>query len=75
MSVYNLIEEAIEFEKNYKSFKSRNDKIIATRKAKQIILSINDFYKKNKDQNLMNIMKRITIIKQKLEKRLKGRMS
>jgi hypothetical protein len=75
MTTFNLIEEAIEFEKNHKSFKSRNEKIIATRRAKEIILTINVVYKKNKDQNLMNIMKRITLIKQKLEKRLKGRMN
>lgn len=75
MTTLNLIEEAIEFEKNHKSFKTRNEKIIATRKAKEIVLSINTIYKKNKDQNLMNIMKRITVIKQKLEKRLKGRIS
>ena len=75
MTTFNLIDEAIEFEKNHASFKSRNEKIIATRRAKEIILRINDVYKKNKDQNLMNIMKRITLIKQKLEKRLKGRLN
>jgi hypothetical protein len=75
MTTLNLIEEAIEFEKNHKSFKTRNEKILASRKAKEIVLSINTIYKKNKDQNLMNIMKRITVIKQKLEKRLKGRIS
>lgn len=75
MTTLNLIEEAIEFEKNHKSLKTRNEKIIASRKAKEIVLSINTIYKKNKDQNLMNIMKRITVIKQKLEKRLKGRIS
>ena len=75
MTTLNLIEEAIEFEKNHKSFRTRNEKIIASRRAKEIVLSINTIYKKNKDQNLMNIMKRITVIKQKLEKRLKGRIS
>lgn len=75
MSTFNLIEEAIEFEKNHKSFKTRNEKIIATRRAKEIVLTINNVYKKSKDQNLMNIMKRITVIKQKLEKRLKGRLN
>ncbi|NVK52682.1 MAG: hypothetical protein HWD85_07080 [Flavobacteriaceae bacterium] len=74
MTTLNLIEEAIKFEKNHKSFKTRNEKIIASRKAREIVLSINTIYKKNKDQNLMNIMKRITVIKQKLEKRLKGRI-
>ncbi|WGH74269.1 hypothetical protein P8625_09075 [Tenacibaculum tangerinum] len=74
MSTVNLIQEALEFERNYKSFKSRNEKIIASRKAKEIVLSINEVYKKNKDKQLMDIMKRITVIKQKVEKRLKGRL-
>ncbi len=75
MTTVNLIERAIEFEENHKSFKTRNERIIATRRAKEIVLSLNDVYKQNKDQNLMKIMKRITLIKQKLEKRLKGRLS
>ena len=75
MTTVNLIERAIEFEENHKSFKTRNERIIATRRAKEIVLSLNDIYKENKDQNLMKIMKRITVIKQKLEKRLKGRLS
>ena len=74
MTTLNLVEKAIEFEENHKSFKTRNERIIATRTAKEIVLSLNDIYKKNKDQNLMKIMKRITLIKQKLEKRLKGRV-
>ncbi len=69
-----LIQEALDFEKSHKSFKTRNEKILASRKAKKIILSINEVYKKNKDKKLMDIMKRITIIKQKVEKRLKGRL-
>ncbi|WP_299011289.1 hypothetical protein [uncultured Tenacibaculum sp.] len=70
----NLLEEALEFEKNYKSFKTRNEKILASRKAKEIILSINEVYKKSKDKKLMDVMKLITTIKQKVEKRLKGRL-
>ncbi|MDE0534711.1 MULTISPECIES: hypothetical protein [unclassified Tenacibaculum] len=70
----NLLQEALEFEKNYKSFKTRNEKILASRKAKEIILSINEVYKKSKDKQLMDVMKRITTIKQKVEKRLKGRL-
>ncbi|NQY06174.1 MAG: hypothetical protein HRT68_08330 [Flavobacteriaceae bacterium] len=73
MSTAELIQEAVDFEKNHKAFKTRNDKIIASKKAKSIILSINEVYKKTKDQSLMDIMKRITVIKQKMEKRLKGR--
>jgi hypothetical protein len=74
MTGVNLIERAIEFEENHKAFKTRNERIIATRRAKEIVLALNVIYKKNKDDNLMKIMKRITIIKQKLEKRLKGRV-
>ncbi|CAM1363389.1 conserved hypothetical protein [Tenacibaculum sediminilitoris] len=74
MSTVNLIQEALEFEKNYKSFKTRNEKILASRKAKEIVLSINEVYKKSKDKKLMDLMKRITTIKQKIEKRLKGRL-
>lgn len=68
-----LLEEAIDFELNYKSFKTRNEKVIASRKAKEIILSINHIYKESKEEVLMDLMKRITVIKRKLEVRLKGR--
>lgn len=73
MNITMLLQEATEFEKNYKSFKSRNDKIVASKRAKSLILSINEFHKVTKDESLMEVMKRITVIKQKLEKRLKGR--
>lgn len=66
-----LIDRALEFETNKASFKTRNEKIIASRQAKELILSINQIYKENKDPNLMDIMKRLTVIKQKIEKRLK----
>jgi len=36
-------------------------------------LEINDVYKETKDSDLMDLMKRLTVIKQKIEKRLKGR--
>ena len=73
MSTIELVSQALEFEKNEKSFKTRNDKIIAVKEAKRIILSINDVYKKNRDEKLMSIMKRLSVIKIKLEKRLKLR--
>lgn len=74
MSTVELIQQALDFEKNQKTFRTRNEKILASRRAKQIVLSINEIYKKTKDKKLMDIMKRITIIKQKVEKRLKGRL-
>jgi hypothetical protein len=66
-----ILARALEFEANKSSFKTRNEKIIASRQAKELILSINEIYKENRDPNLMDIMKRITVIKQKIEKRLK----
>ncbi len=73
MSTEELISQAIEFEKNEKSFKTRSEKIIAVREAKEIILSLNEVYKKSKDEHLMTIMKRVSVIKIKLEKRLRIR--
>ena len=34
---------------------------------------LNEIYKENKDSDIMDMMKRLTIIKRKVEKRLKGR--
>ena len=75
MKIEKLLSEASELEENYKSFKSRNEKIIASKKAKEIVLGINEVYKETKDSNLMDVMKKVTAIKIKLEKRLKGRLS
>ena len=73
MNIKELVKEALDFEARHKEFKTRNDKIIALKEAKRIILSINDVYKRNRDEKLMNIMKRVSVIKIKLEKRLKIR--
>jgi hypothetical protein len=67
------IEKALEFENRKFSFKTTSDRIIAAREAKDVILGVNELYKKNKDAELMDLMKRLTVIKQKIEKRLKGR--
>lgn len=75
MTKEQIIKEALFFEENYKSFKTRNDKIKASKKAKEIILEMNNFYKESKEATLMDIMKRLTVIKKKLELRLKGRLS
>lgn len=68
-----LIEKALEFEKRKMRFPTTSDRILAVREAKSLILSINEIYKKSKDKKLMDIMKRLTVIKQKIEKRLKGK--
>jgi len=68
-----LIEKAIEFENRKMRFPTTSDRILASREAKSLILEINEIYKKTKDQKLMDLMKRLTKIKQKIEKRLKGK--
>ena len=68
----NLLEEARNFERKKLSHMSTSDRVFASREAKKLILSINQFYKQSKDSNLMDIMKRLTEKKKKIEKRLAG---
>ena len=68
-----LINEALEFETKKKRFPTTSDSIIAAREAKSLILGLNEIYKKTKDSKIMDIMKRLTTIKKKIEKRLKGK--
>ena len=68
-----IIDKAIEFENRKHVYKSTNEKIVASREVKSLILELNEIYKENKDSDIMDIMKRLTIIKRKVEKRLKGR--
>ncbi|MDY2588041.1 hypothetical protein [Winogradskyella aquimaris] len=68
-----ILERAVEFENRKHTFKTTSERILASREAKEIILAINEVYKKKKDAKLMDLMKRLTVIKQKIEKRLKGR--
>lgn len=67
------LKKALEFENRKFSFKTTSERIMAAREAKDIILEVNELYKKEKDVKLMDLMKRLTVIKQKIEKRLKGR--
>jgi len=68
-----IIERALEFEKRKRQSLSTSDRVKISREAKEIILALNEVYKKDKDVEIMNIMKRLTEIKKKIEKRLKGR--
>lgn len=70
-----ILDRALEFEQQKTSFKTTNDRIVASREAKELILGLNEMYKKKKDDNIMDIMKRLTLIKRKIEKRLKGNLS
>ena len=68
-----IIDKASEFENRKHVYKSTNEKIVASREVKTLILELNEIYKENKDSDIMDMMKRLTVIKKKVEKRLKGR--
>lgn len=68
-----VLKEAEAFEKMKMSHMSTSDRVQASREAKKLILAINEIYKKTRDANLMNLMKRLTDKKRKIEKRLKGK--
>ena len=68
-----IIKKAKEFENRKFKFKNTSERVLASREVKDLILGLNEIYKKEKDQNIMDLMKRLTIVKQRIEKRLKGR--
>ncbi|MGE5943816.1 MAG: hypothetical protein ACM31G_05700 [Flavobacteriales bacterium] len=68
-----IVNKALEFEQRKQVFKTTSERIEASREVKDLILDLNSVYKTEKDPKLMDIMKRLTAIKQKIEKRLKGR--
>ncbi|WP_298536919.1 hypothetical protein [uncultured Algibacter sp.] len=68
-----IIDRALEFEQRRHTFKTTSERIESSREVKDLILSLNTVYKENKDPEIMDLMKRLTVIKQKIEKRLKGR--
>lgn len=68
-----IIDKALEFEQRRHTFKTTSERIESSREVKSLILGLNTIYKENKDPEIMDIMKRLTVIKQKIEKRLKGR--
>lgn len=69
-----IVNKALEFEQRKFVFRTTSDRIQASREVKDLILDLNSVYKTEKDPMLMDIMKRLTAIKQKIEKRLKGRL-
>lgn len=68
-----LINKALEFENQKRSSLSTSDRVRISREARALILDLNEIYKEKKDAKIMDIMKRLTVIKQKTEKHLKGR--
>ncbi|MCO4822201.1 MAG: hypothetical protein KC469_09045 [Flavobacteriaceae bacterium] len=67
------IQKALEFEQTKLKSLSTSDRIKISREAKTLILALNEIYKTKKDDKIMDIMKRLTAIKKKVEKRLKGK--
>ena len=67
-----LIDKALEFEKTSLRSLSTSDRVKISRKAKSLILDLNEIYKAEHDEEIMDIMKRLTAMKRKVEKRLKG---
>jgi hypothetical protein len=70
-----LVDKALEFEQRKLSLKSTNERILASKEVKALILGVNEIYKKTKNPELMDIMKRLTVIKKKIEKRLNLRIT
>lgn len=68
-----IIDRARLFEERKWNKLTTNDRIVASREVKALILEINELYKQSQDATLMELMKRLTVLKKKLEKRLKGR--
>lgn len=67
-----ILQRASEFENRKWSGITTSERVQASRDLKQLILDINEQYKRTRDQQLMDIMKRLTTIKRKVEARLKG---
>ena len=65
-----VVKKGLEFEQRKISLKTTNERIIASKEVKSLILGINEIYKKTKNPELMDLMKRLTLIKRKVEKRL-----
>jgi len=72
-----LMERVQEFESRKKSGMSTSDRVSASREVKALILELNEVYKQDKEAHadIMVIMKRLTVQKQKIEKRLKGNLN
>ncbi|MEN3322399.1 hypothetical protein VP395_01545 [Mariniflexile soesokkakense] len=68
-----IINEALEFEQVKLKSLTTSNRIEISRKAKLLILGLNEIYKRRKDEQIMDIMKRLTTIKRKVEKRLNGK--
>jgi hypothetical protein len=71
--IMEILQEAEIFEKAKMSNMSNSDRVTASREAKRLVLAINKIYKKTKEATLMDVMKRLTIKKKRIDIQLKGR--
>jgi len=67
-----LLERAEEFVARKMSNMSTSDRVSASREARALVLDVNELYKESKDPTLMDLMKRLTKKKKRIESRLKG---
>lgn len=71
-SIEHLLTQAEVYEKRAMSHMSTSDRVKYSREGKALVLAINEIYKETKDPDLMEWMKRVTVKKQKIEKRIKS---
>ena len=67
------MERVAEYEGRKKSGMTTSDRVSSAREVKALILEINEIYKVSKEVELMDAMKRLTVLKKRVEKRLKGK--
>lgn len=70
-----IVKRAKEFQNVSLKSLTRNEKIEISREAKELILGLNEIYKKTKDSSLLDIMKNLTAVKKQAEKRLYPKLS
>lgn len=66
-----LLQEATTFKQKKIPRASRDAQIETAHKARNLVLEINKFYKESKDPELMSMMKDLSTIKQKIERKIK----
>lgn len=67
------MERIAEYEGRKKSGMTTSDRVSSSREVKALILEINEIYKVTKEVKLMDAMKRLTVLKKRIDIRLKGR--
>jgi len=61
------MDRALEFESRKMSGMTTSDRVESSREVKALILELNEIYKKDKNEEIMDVMKRLTVIKRKLK--------